>query len=244
MAFSTSAPLDPRHTQCTAAHRFLHSLGFIPVNLLSPNSTATPFLRYCSVLTYIDVSATAEGVSPEFSFYLIAIANASSLFGRYASGILSDKTGEAITALPFPISSLISLRLNECHDSIHIYCWYTNICMAIRQNKGHAHSCCDYIRVNSSPQVTFSRGCFSPRACRFASGSYVALLSNPLMEMGDTRDVGRRIGMFMSILALGAVAGPPISGAINLATGSYKAVGYYAGSWLFDALAPPRTARC
>lgn len=50
------------------------------------------------------------------------------------------------------------------------------------------------------------------------------------MEMGEVGDVGRRTGMFMSILALGALAGPPISGAINTATGSFKPVGYYAGT--------------
>lgn len=50
------------------------------------------------------------------------------------------------------------------------------------------------------------------------------------MEFGDTEDVGRRVGMFMSILALGALAGPPISGAINTATGGFAAVGYYAGT--------------
>ncbi|KAF8967336.1 major facilitator superfamily domain-containing protein [Flammula alnicola] len=54
----------------------------------------------------------------------------------------------------------------------------------------------------------------------FGSGAYVSLLSNPIMEMG----------MFMSILAIGALAGPPISGAINTATGNFKAVGYYAGT--------------
>ena len=49
------------------------------------------------------------------------------------------------------------------------------------------------------------------------------------MEMGDTGDVGRRTGMFMSILAIGALAGPPISGVINTATGNFRSVGYYAG---------------
>lgn len=49
------------------------------------------------------------------------------------------------------------------------------------------------------------------------------------MDMGDTNDVGRRMGMFMSILSLGAVAGPPISGAISTATGGFRDVGYYAG---------------
>ncbi|KAG6899451.1 hypothetical protein C0993_010233, partial [Termitomyces sp. T159_Od127] len=49
------------------------------------------------------------------------------------------------------------------------------------------------------------------------------------MSLGITDDIGRRIGMFMSIFAFGALAGPPISGAINTATGGFEAVGYYAG---------------
>jgi MCP family monocarboxylic acid transporter-like MFS transporter 10 len=64
---------------------------------------------------------------------------------------------------------------------------------------------------------------------RFNSGAYVCLVSNPIMEMGSVSDIGRRTGMCMSILALGALAGPPIAGAINTATGGFKAVGYYAG---------------
>lgn len=33
----------------------------------------------------------------------------------------------------------------------------------------------------------------------------------------------------MSIIAVGALVGPPISGAINAATGGFEAVGYFAG---------------
>ena len=47
--------------------------------------------------------------------------------------------------------------------------------------------------------------------------------------MGDTEDVGRRLGMSMSILSIGALAGPPISGAISTTAGGFKDVGYYAG---------------
>lgn len=50
------------------------------------------------------------------------------------------------------------------------------------------------------------------------------------MEMGDTKDVGRRIGMYMAFLAVGAVVGPPISGAIATETGGFHAVGFYAGA--------------
>ncbi len=38
--------------------------------------------------------------------------------------------------------------------------------------------------------------------------------------------------MAFSIAALGALAGPPISGAINTATRSFEAMGYYAGAMI------------
>lgn len=63
------------------------------------------------------------------------------------------------------------------------------------------------------------------------------------MDLGDTSDVGRRIGMFMSILALGALAGPPISGAINTATGGFVAVGWFAGSMIILGVAMMSIAR-
>ncbi|KAF7793205.1 hypothetical protein EIP86_004314 [Pleurotus ostreatoroseus] len=63
-----------------------------------------------------------------------------------------------------------------------------------------------------------------------SSGVFVSMLAAPLIEMGDRQTVGVRLGMFFTILAMGALAGPPISGAINTATGDFKAVGYYAGS--------------
>ena len=57
------------------------------------------------------------------------------------------------------------------------------------------------------------------------------------MDLGDTHDVGRRLGMFLSIMSFGALAGPPISGAINTATGGFTAVGVYAGKrWFLECL--------
>ena len=64
---------------------------------------------------------------------------------------------------------------------------------------------------------------------RFFSGAFVGLLAAPMIALGDTDDIGRRTGMYMTVLAAGAVAGPPISGAINVATGGYEIVGIYAG---------------
>ncbi|KAG6888201.1 hypothetical protein C0995_009907, partial [Termitomyces sp. Mi166 len=64
---------------------------------------------------------------------------------------------------------------------------------------------------------------------RFSTGAYVSLMANPIMSLGATDDLGRRVGMFLSIFALGALVGPPISGAIDTASGGFKAVGYYGG---------------
>ncbi|RPD66586.1 MFS general substrate transporter [Lentinus tigrinus ALCF2SS1-7] len=70
-----------------------------------------------------------------------------------------------------------------------------------------------------------------------SSGIYVSLLVGPIVRMGKTHDVGVRVGMSMTLIALGAVAGPPISGAINDATGGFKFVGVYAGSAVMIACA-------
>lgn len=47
--------------------------------------------------------------------------------------------------------------------------------------------------------------------------------------MGSTEDVGHRIGIAMTILGIGGLLGPPISGAINSSTKGYSAMGFYAG---------------
>lgn len=66
---------------------------------------------------------------------------------------------------------------------------------------------------------------------RFFSGCFIATFILPVYGMGDIHDVGRRSGTVMSIAALGALIGTPISGAISQYTGGFNAVGYYAGSW-------------
>ncbi|KAF8838762.1 MFS general substrate transporter [Paxillus ammoniavirescens] len=70
----------------------------------------------------------------------------------------------------------------------------------------------------------------------FSCGAYVSIQLVPLRTMGGIEDVGRRTGMFMTLAAFGAVAGPPISGAINSATKGFEDVGWYAGATvLFSA---------
>jgi MFS transporter, MCT family, solute carrier family 16 (monocarboxylic acid transporters), member 10 len=47
--------------------------------------------------------------------------------------------------------------------------------------------------------------------------------------MGEISSVGERTGLLFFFMALGALAGPPISGAIRTSAGNWEAVGYYAG---------------
>ena len=146
------------------------------------------------VLTYIELSAIAVGISPEFSFYLISITNASSGFGRVASGILGDKLGALNVSAPLTLMC-----------AIMTYAW------PFATTKG------------SLIVIAVIYG--------FCSGAYFTLLPAPLVMMGDIHDAGRRTGIAMTGIALGAVAGTPISGVIAQATGGYKAVSYYAGNF-------------
>lgn len=41
------------------------------------------------------MSAIAIGVSKNFAFYIIAIANGASTFGRLSSGLMADKIGQS-----------------------------------------------------------------------------------------------------------------------------------------------------
>lgn len=63
----------------------------------------------------------------------------------------------------------------------------------------------------------------------WSNAAFVSSFNMPLYEMGQMGDVGRRIGTVMMFSALGALVGPPISGAILRASGGLEGVSYYAG---------------
>ncbi|KAJ6559229.1 major facilitator superfamily domain-containing protein [Mycena vulgaris] len=157
------------------------------------------FLGLYTVLTYIDVSAVSIGISPNFSFYLVSIANGCSLFGRAAGGFFSDKIG--------PLNVLAPMTLIAAGMT---FAW------------PHARTEPSLIAIAALYGVV--------------SGTYVSTFALPLFALGEISDIGRRTGMALTIAALGALAGPPISGAINTATGGFEAVGYYAGSTIVLAV--------
>ena len=162
-------------------------------HILSLMSRYEPDVNCPKVLTYIDLSAIAVGVTPGFSFYLVSITNASSGFGRVASGYLGDKVGAINVSAPMTL---------VC--AIMTYAW------PLAKTNG------------SLIAVAIIYG--------FFSGAYVTLLPITLITMGGIRDAGRRTGIAGSAIALGAVAGPPISGAIIQGHGGFGSVGYYAGA--------------
>jgi len=50
--------------------------------------------------------------------------------------------------------------------------------------------------------------------------------------MGGMEDAGRRVGMYMTLGALGAVAGPPIAGALISPTRRFVGTGCFAGRFI------------
>ncbi|OJA09829.1 hypothetical protein AZE42_13306, partial [Rhizopogon vesiculosus] len=70
----------------------------------------------------------------------------------------------------------------------------------------------------------------------FSCGAYTSLWPVPIVAMGDIKDAGRRAGMFMTLGAFGAIAGPPISGALISPTKGFVYTGYYAGGTIMISI--------
>jgi len=171
----------------------LHAFIDVPEFSVYCLASICTLLGLYTPLIYIDSSAVEAGISSEFSFYLVAISNASGVFGRYTAGLLCDRFGAINTLAPMTaIAAIVA------------YAW------PFAEDQG------------SFIAIAIIYG--------FASGAYVALIAAPIIGMGQAQDAGRRIGMSMGLMAMGALAGPPIAGVLLGATGGFRAPGYYAGS--------------
>ncbi|KAG2150668.1 MFS general substrate transporter [Suillus bovinus] len=156
-------------------------------------------------LTYLSVSAVAIGISRDFSFYILAIANAASAL-RVSFGLMSDRVGAINTmAVLTAITGIATIAWPFAENEVQF------ISIAIIYGS--------------------------------SLGAYVCLYSAPLVAMGQIEDAGRRVGMFLSLLAFGGVAGPPISGAISTTTGGFAAAGYYSGGIVLFGVAILLVAR-
>ncbi|KIK19606.1 hypothetical protein PISMIDRAFT_682917 [Pisolithus microcarpus 441] len=54
-----------------------------------------------SSCSFVPISATAVGMSNNFAFYFLAIANAASALGRLSAGFLADHIGPLNVMIPF-----------------------------------------------------------------------------------------------------------------------------------------------
>lgn len=97
------------------------------------------------VLTYIPIGAIQVGISHDFAFYLIAIANGTSAFGRISAGFLADRVGECWSASRHVCRSSLVLtwmdRRNQYHGSIYDCRSHHDVYVAICYNQRRAH--CD-----------------------------------------------------------------------------------------------------
>ncbi|KAG1831883.1 MFS general substrate transporter [Suillus variegatus] len=165
------------------------------------------FLGLYTELTYISVSAIAIGVSKNFAFYIIAIANGASTFGRLSSGLMADKIGVLNTMAVFTAMA-----------GITTFAWP--------------------FATNESQVIAIAT------IYGFSSGGFLALFALAAVALGDIEDAGRRVGMFMSLAAFGAITGPPISGAISTASGGFIDAGFYAGGNIMCSAGLLLLARC
>ena len=168
------------------------------------------------MLIFIDASGPSQGIPPHLSTYVVAIANAGSAVGRLLSGTLADRVGTSLS---------------------HRASFYTDCC-----TPGPINVMTPAALLAGSLTIVWphanSAGTLIPLAIIYgaSSGAFACLIAAPVIPLGDAADVGRRIGMALTVFSLGALAGPPISGAVLHVTGSYSAVGIYAG--MFDSSFP------
>ena len=150
-------------------------------------------------------------------------ATKSDIIGRIACGVLSDRTGPLNSMIPMTtVAGILTMAWPYARTS--------NSLIIIAVFYGIASGA-----FGTHFMVTLSWWSCTNR--KIAAG----LLSLPVTAMGDIGDIGRRQGMLFSLLAVGAILGPPISGIINMATHGYVAVGFYAGT-LDDSLGFPSSA--
>ena len=152
-------------------------------------------------------------MSPTFAFQVIAIYNAASFVGRWASGFLADRFGRyniMIVTVLFCMSSSIGLWLPAAVFS--------------ERDSNHA--------VNLGLIVTYAV------LMGMASGSNISLAPVCVGVLCDTREYGQYYAMCYTIVALGTITGVPIAGAIIEANaGAYGGVAIFTAVCYFCALA-------
>ena len=86
-----------------------------------------------------------------------------------------------------PIGRQYSTRSNEHYDTLYWSNRDINIRLAIRQDEGVSSRFDGSLRVMIFPKADCLTGLTDTHTrSRFASGSYISFLANPMMDLGDT----------------------------------------------------------
>ena len=133
-------------------------------------------------LSYISSYALAEGVSPAFSYQLLAILNAGSFFGRWAPGYMADLFGRFNTMIITVALCLISV----------LAVWLTS--SPEEDSRGIA-------------QLTIFCVLFG-----FASGSNISLTPVCVGQLCGTEVFGRWYASLYTVVSFGCLTGIPIAG--------------------------------
>lgn len=133
-------------------------------------------------LSYISSYALAEGISPTFSYQLLAVLNAGSFFGRWAPGYMADLFGRFNTMIITVALCLISV----------LAVWLS--CSPADGSKGIA-------------QLIIFCVLFG-----FASGSNISLTPVCVGQLCGTEVFGRWYAGLYTVVSFGCLTGIPIAG--------------------------------
>lgn len=137
-------------------------------------------------LTFISVSAELIGMSPGTAFYMVAVANGASLVGRLTSGAFAVSYGPVNVMIVF--STLAAA---------FTYAW-----PFATSNGAFIVITVLYGYVDSP----IARSISELAIHRVASGAFNTLFAVVPAQLGDPRDIGRRTGVQMTIMAFGTYA--------------------------------------
>ena len=171
--------------------KIFHQPAFVLVTI------AAYFLEWGLLVpvTYLtSYSLDSGAMRPTFAFQVIAVYNAASSVGRWASGFITDRFGRyniMIVMVFFCMSSSIGLWLPTALFS----------------------------EQNSNPAATFALTVSYSVFMGMASGSNISLVPVRVGVLCDTREYGQYYGMCYTIVAFGTLTGVPIAGAIIGANG-------------------------
>ncbi|KAG8897922.1 hypothetical protein FRB99_007786 [Tulasnella sp. 403] len=161
-------------------------------------------------MAFLDVSAIESAhLSPEFSFYLISIANATSTIGRVGGGVLSDKFGCLNVLIPSDIIvAAVTIVWPHCMTKVGL------INVAVFYGLAYGSS------VGLFGAAVADLG--DPTDVGRRTVCHVSVLESyftciPLW-----------LGMLYTIASVSALIGPPISGAIYHKSGGFQGVGIFA----------------